>query len=139
MTIILSIISIFIFTIGALTFYASSEEAAEMKRYEALATSTVMILIGVFCTMFFLFGIECALSAVLLVAIALFAIHTIISYVSFGRYSFETESCKCAETARKENLVMRRYLLPIEKLNNSTKTISILPRVLNYNTDRSEN
>lgn len=89
MTIILSIISIFIFVIGALTFYASSEEAVETKRYEALATSTVMILIGVFCTVFFLFGIERALSAVLLTAIVLFVIHTIISYVSFGQYSFK--------------------------------------------------
>lgn len=79
MHIILEIISAFIFTTGALTFHASSEEAAETHDYNSLGMSSIMIIVGDFCFLFFAFNLAAAALGALLCSITLFAAHTVIS------------------------------------------------------------
>lgn len=79
MHIILEIISAFVFATGALTFRASSEEAAETHDYNSLGMSSIMIIVGDFCFLFFAFNLAAAALGALLCAIALFAAHTVIS------------------------------------------------------------
>lgn len=85
---ILSVISVFIAIVGALTFHEASYSAAAERDYEGLWISTIMILVGVFCTVFFLGDITSAIAAVILTAIIEFIAHSIISYTSIQSHSF---------------------------------------------------
>lgn len=82
MNIILAIISIFVFAVGALTFRSSSEEAAETHDYESLLMSSVMVCVGVFCTAFFLADIATAAVLAAVSIAVMFVVHTIISRMS---------------------------------------------------------
>lgn len=87
--ILLAIVSAFVLAVGALTFRSSSEEASVKKSYEALVTSSIMVLIGTFCLVFSLFGLAKALTAAVIAAIVLFVAHTVESYVTSRAWSFE--------------------------------------------------
>lgn len=85
---ILSVISIFIAIVGALTFHEASYSAAVKRDYEGLWRSTIMLLVGVFCIVFFLGDITSALAATALTTIVEFVAHSIISYTSIQSHSF---------------------------------------------------
>lgn len=89
MHIILAIIASFVIIVGALTFMSSSEEAAVSHDYEPLRMSSIMIVAGMFCLMFFLAGLAEAVGAAVLVAIVLFVIHAVNSHASVKSCEFE--------------------------------------------------
>ena len=89
MDIIMAVVSAFVTLVGLLTLGSSSESAACERDYEPLRLSTIMIIVGVFCFTFFLFGFTKAIAAAVISAIIIFIVHTVVSYTCAGAYKFE--------------------------------------------------
>lgn len=89
MIVIAIVMSVFVATIGAVTFHESALKKASERDSEDFQLSCIMVLVGVFCLTFNLADATSALTASVFVGIALFVVYELIAYTA-GAYTFAT-------------------------------------------------